>query len=156
MVFSWGRPPFGIKIIRLLRRHENSFLQVRSKISMLWPRRVCFACPQDLMASQGICIIVFIRNINMCLYSVSKQYYASCMLVLHLEFTHFRLQHLNATAWPELLRLLAAFISSLLGLGVWLLRGEVRASFVGMCFIWNSSLGPFGPFGPTALDLCHE
>ena len=36
--------------------------------------------------------------------------------------------------------LLAAFISSLLGLGVWLLRGEVRASFVGMCFIWNSNL----------------
>lgn len=58
--FSWGCPPFGKKIIRLLRRHENSFLQVRSKISMLWPRRVCFACPQDLMASQGICIIVFI------------------------------------------------------------------------------------------------
>ncbi|CAK9072989.1 unnamed protein product [Durusdinium trenchii] len=36
--------------------------------------------------------------------------------------------------------LLAAFISSLLGLGVWLLRGFVPASLVGMCFIWNSNL----------------
>lgn len=40
-------------------------------------------------------------------------------------------------------RLLAAFISSLLGLGFWLLRGQLPASFVGMCFIWNSSLNRF-------------
>ena len=38
--------------------------------------------------------------------------------------------------------LLAAFVSSLIGLGFWLLRGQVAASFVGMCFIWNTTLLP--------------
>lgn len=36
--------------------------------------------------------------------------------------------------------LLAAFVSSLLGLGFWLLRGQVPASLIGMCFIWNTNL----------------
>ena len=36
--------------------------------------------------------------------------------------------------------LLAAFLSSLIGLGFWILRGQVPASFVGMCFIWNMTL----------------
>lgn len=38
--------------------------------------------------------------------------------------------------------LLAAFVSSLIGFGFWLLRGQVAASFVGMCFIWNTTLLP--------------
>ena len=55
------------------------------------------------------------------------------------------------THLQQQLRLLAAFISSLLGLGFWLLRGQVRASFVGMCFIWNTSLGP-----SSSANQCHE